>query len=327
MNRDGDLLREPPDFLTESPLYLCWPESHHVETRVGVGLIPDLVIHAHIGLSHFGYRQNEWRGIIIANDRAEAGVLAKALDPALITIPSKSGTLRKARNAVWTVPDPRDPSRMLVVKQPVRMSYYKRLVDRMKPSKALRSWNGTCELLRRGIDSAKPLAYFEHAADRSLMRNMYLCEFVESDFTVREIFAAFARGARSYQGVADDVMYEELAGHLCLIHERGVHFRDLSGGNILVRKKPDGGLGFVLIDTGRARFHLKKIPLFRSISDLTRTCHKLHAEGRHRFMTLYMDKRNSVFKPAHRIPFHLYDLKCQLKRGLKGGFLRSRRGR
>jgi hypothetical protein len=81
-----------------------------------------------------------------------------------------------------------------------------------------------------------------------------------------------------------------------------------------------------LIDTGRARFHLKKTPLFASISDLTRTCHKLHAEGRCRFMTLYMKKRKMVFKPARRIPFHLYDLKCRLKRSLKGRFLRQRSG-
>ena len=324
--RDGEVLREAPDFLTESPLYLSWPGGDPIKIRSSNGLVPNLVIHAHIGLKHFEYHQEGWHGVILAKNRTEAGLLATALNPQLISIPPKAGTLRKARNAVWTIPDPRDPSRKLVVKQPVKMSYYKRLVDRLKPSKALRSWNGTSELLRRGIDAAKPVAYFEHATDRSLMRNMYLCEFVESDCTVREIFSAFATGARVHQGVTDDEMYEGLSTYLCRMHERGVHFRDLSGGNILVRRKPDGCLQFLLIDTGRARFHLKKTPLFASISDLTRTCHKLQAEGRCRFMTLYMKKRKMVFKPTHRIPFHLYDLKCRLKRSLKGRFLRQRSG-
>jgi tRNA A-37 threonylcarbamoyl transferase component Bud32 len=324
LSRDGALLPEPPDFITESPIYLCWAkDAPPAKVRSDVGPIPDLAIHAHGDRRHFRYQQNGWRGVILAENPAEAELLGQALNPETFVVPPKSGTLRKARNAVWTIPDPRDPSRKLVVKQPVRMSFHKRLTDRFKPSKALRSWNGTSELLRRGIDAAPPVAYFEKVGDRSLMRNMYLCEFVEGDISVRDVFSAFARGERVHQGIAEEEMYEGLSEYLFRMHTRGVYFRDLSGGNILVRRNPDGKLGFMLIDTGRAHFYLRKTELSRCIADLTRTCHKLHAAGRDRFMTLYLARRGMSFEAKHHLPFRVYDAKCALKRCLKGKFLRS----
>ncbi len=324
LSRDGAVLPEPPDFITESPIYLCWPMSAPpVKVRSDIGPIPDLVIHAHIGSRHFQYRQDDWRGVILANDPAEAEMLGQALNPANLVIPPKSATLRKARNAVWTIPDPRDPSRKLVVKQPVRMGFHKRFTDRFKPSKGLRSWNGTSELLRRGIDAARPVAYFEKVGDRSLMQNVYLCEFVEGDISVRDVFSAFARGESVHQGIAEEEMYAGLSEYLFRMHNRGVFFRDLSGGNILVRRKPDGTLGFLLIDTGRAHFYLRKTRLSRCIADLTRSCHKLHPAGRDRFINLYLARWGERFETKHRLPFYLYDTKCSLKRCFKGKSLRA----
>jgi tRNA A-37 threonylcarbamoyl transferase component Bud32 len=155
-----------------------------------------------------------------------------------------------------------------------------------------------------------------------LMRNMYVCEFVEGGLSVRELFSAFARGEYVHQGISEEEVYEGLSDYLFRMHSRGVYFRDLSGGNILVRRKPDGKPGFLLIDTGRARFHLWRTRLPHCIADLTRTCHKLHAAGRVRFMTLYLARWGVRFGARHRLPFHLYDMKCGLKRCLKGKFLR-----
>lgn len=324
LSRDGAVMPELPDYITESPIYLCWPKNAPpVRVRSDAGPIPDLTIHAHCGRRHFHYREDGWRGVILADDPAEAALLRHALNPANLVIPPKSATLRKARNAVWTIPDPRDPSRKLVVKQPVRMGLQKRVTDRFKPSKGLRSWNGTSELLRRGIDAARPVAYFEKVGDRSLMRNVYLCEFVEGEISVRDVFSAFARGERVHQGIAEEEMYEGLSEYLFRMHYRGVYFRDLSGGNVLVKRNPDGKLGFLLIDTGRAHFYRRKTRLSRCIADLTRTCHKLHPAGRDHFMNLYLARWGRTFEAKHRLPFHLYDTKCALKRCLKGKFLRN----
>ncbi|CAG0967350.1 hypothetical protein MTYP_01066 [Methylophilaceae bacterium] len=323
ISRDGELLPATPDFVTESPIYLRWPKGHRVLVKTDARLIDDLAIHAHGDKTHYLYRQDGWRGAILAGNPAEAALLGESLAPAKIGAPPKDAILRKARNAIWTIADPRDPARKLVIKQPVRMHLHKKLLDRLKPSKGLRSWNGASELLRRGVETARPVAYFEMAGDKTLTRNYYICEFVEADFSVRDIFSAFARGEDAYQGIAQDAIYQQLAGYLLTMHGRGVFFRDLSGGNILVRKSGDGRLDFSLIDTGRAHFYQRGTELSKRISDLTRICNKLHADGRDRFMEIYMNRLGREFGFRHRLPFHLYNAKVTVKRAMKGKNLKK----
>ena len=316
ISRDGEILSTAPDYITESPVYLCWPKSRRVTVNTQAKLIDDLAIDAHIGKSHYMYRQADWRGTILAENAAEADLLRFALNPANIAAPAKAAVLRKARNAIWTIADPRDPSKKLVIKQPVRMHLHKKFLDRFKPSKGLRSWNGASELLRRGVETARPIAYFEKVGDKTLTQNYYICEFVAADFSARDIFSAFAQGQKSYQGIGEEEIYKALAEYLLTMHGRGVFFRDLSGGNILV-KNSDGKLSFSLIDTGRAHFYLHGTDLSKRISDLTRVCNKLHSEGRDRFMQIYMSGLGKEFGAWHRLPFHLYNAKVGMKRALK----------
>ena len=317
ITRDGETLPQPVDFATESPVYLCWPKDQSVTVNPDASLIPDLAPHAHAAKTHFLYRKDGWRGAILADDAEEAQLLRDRLDPALIGAPPKETILRKARNAIWTIPDPRDPARKLVIKQPVRMHPHKKLLDRFKPSKALRSWNGASELLRRGIETARPVAYFEQIGDNTLTKNYYICEYIAADFSVRDIFSAFADGATDYQGIAPEAIYRQLADYLLLLHGRGAFFRDLSGGNILVNRLANDKLAFSLIDTGRAYFYLRGTALSKRISDLTRICNKLHGAGRDRFMQIYMAGMNRKFGFLQRIPFHVYNAKVEFKRKLK----------
>jgi hypothetical protein len=316
ISRDGIILPSPPDYITESPVYLCWHKGRSVTVNPKAKLIDNLAVDAHMGKSHYAYRQLDWRGTIVAENAAEADLLRFALNPANITAPTKTAVLRKARNAIWTIPDPRDPSKKLVIKQPVRMHLHKKFLDRFKPSKGLRSWNGASELLRRGVETARPIAYFEKVGDKTLTQNYYICEFVEADFSARDIFSAFAQGQRDYQGIGQEEIYQALADYLLTMHGRGVFFRDLSGGNILV-KKTNGKLSFSLIDTGRAQFYLRGTDLFKRISDLTRVCNKLHSIGRDRFMQIYMQKIGKEFSAWYRLPFHLYNAKVGFKRATK----------
>ncbi len=322
VSRDGEHLKQAPDFVTESPVYLCWPKGTHFEVNKHAALISDLAIHAHIAKCHFLYREGEWRGAILASDTDEFELLKTALNPDNIEAPRRDAILRKARNAIWTIPDPRDPAKKLVIKQPVHMHLHKKLLDRFKPSKGLRSWNGACELLRRGVETARPVAYLEKSGDRSLTQNYYICEYVDADFSAREIFSAFSKGESQYQGVSEEEMYTQLAEYLLTMHGRGVFFRDLSGGNILVSKGSDGRLEFSLIDTARAHFYQRGTILPKRIADLTRICNKLHAEGRNHFMNIYMDKLGKPFSLRWQLPFNIYNAKVVIKRALKGKALK-----
>jgi tRNA A-37 threonylcarbamoyl transferase component Bud32 len=327
IDRNGERPGETMHMLTESPIYLRWPISQTIVTKPGSGLAKNLAIHAHIPtLKYYPFHQNDWFGLMLAKNADEAALLAEKLNPQHLSSPEKSNALRHARNAIWALPDPRNPERKVTVKQPVKMYPHKQFFDRFKPSKAKRSWNGAVELLRRGIDTAQPVAFFEKKNDTTLKQNFYICDYITADCSVGEMFVHFALGNKDFHIVSKNITisaeetYRQLSRYLSLMHHRGTFFRDLSGGNILVRAQADSQLHFSLIDTARARFYTYSAPLSQRISDLARICNKLHWAGRERFLALYLASMGRKVSFRIRLAFYLYDFKVAFKRkyGRKG---------
>jgi hypothetical protein len=315
ISRDGNLLTEGPTLAGESPVYLCWKNNRPVAIQTSADVLKGLAINWHApGMTYFIFRENGWQGMLLARDAAEASLLLQAIHPERMTAPSRETTLRHARNAIWSIDDPRRKGGRLVAKQPVKMHLHKKFLDRFKPSKGLRSWSGTNELLRRNIDAAAPVAYFEKTGDITLTQNYYVCEHVDAEFSARELFSAFARGEAAYEGVAEADAYRQLCDYLLAMHGRGIFFRDLSGGNILIRKEAEGKLKFCLIDTGRLHAFNRPLPIGKRVSDLVRICNKLHWPGREQLVGLYMAGLGRNFGWWQRLPFLLYDMKVVLKR-------------
>ncbi len=79
-------------------------------------------------------------------------------------------------------------------------------------------------------------------------------------------------------------------------------------------------LEFSLIDTARIHSFNHSIPFKLRIADLTRACHKLHGEGRQRFMQMYLALSGRQLNLPIKLRFWLYDGKVKLKRtiGRKG---------
>lgn len=316
-NHLGESRLSIPEVITESPLYIHFPANADIETSQNVSLCNNVAIHAHIAdKSYFEINTNGWRGLLLAKNKTEAEHLMVALQPQDMVAQKRTQSLRYARNAIWTIQDPRNNEHKLVVKQPVTMHAHKKWLDRNKPSKALRSWNGACELLRRGVANATPVAYLERIDDRSLMQNYYVCEFVDATCSLRDALNAFAKGQESIEGIMPQTLYPALCDFIFNMHSRGVFFRDLSSGNILITKE-ENYLHFSLIDTARARFYSQGTPLNERLSDLTRACNKMPVGGREWLMREYMRKMGKTFGSRQRFPFHLYDTKVFLKRYTK----------
>ena len=327
MHRDGHKLDIAPDIISESPIYLRWPKGSAVTVKDNRALAKDLAIHAHIrDLQYYRFHQDGWFGLVLAKDPNEAALLAQQLHPAGLASPDKNGALRHARNAIWALPDPRDAASQVTVKQPVKMYPHKAFLDRFKASKAKRSWNGAVELLRRGIDTAHPVAFFEKENDTSLKQNFYICDYVKADCSVGEMFVHFAQGNKEFLfadrniSVSAEETYAQLAHYLHQMHHRGTFFRDLSGGNVLVQVQDNHELHFSLIDTARAWFYNHPAPVKYRISDLTRICNKLHWAGRERFLGLYLANIGRKLTFRIKLAFYLYDFKVAFKRkyGRKG---------
>lgn len=327
IHRDGHSLATAPQILNETPIYLRWPINQTITIKPDAALVEDLAIHAHIqGLQYYPFREDGWFGLILARNVDEAALLGQQLHPANLNSPQKNAALRHARNAIWAVPDPRDPSRNVTVKQPVKMYPHKQFLDRFKPSKARRSWNGALELLRRGVNTAHPVAFFEKEHDTTLKQNFYICDYVSTDCSIGEMFVHFAKGNKDFYIAAKNVTisaeetYKQLAQYLHQMHRTGTFFRDLSGGNVLVEVLNDKELHFSLIDTARARFYTHGAPIKERIADLTRICNKLHWTGRKRFMGLYLANIGMKLTFQVKLAFYLYDGKVAFKRkfGRKG---------
>ncbi len=319
LNRDGETLAETPELITESPIYLLWDAA--APTTLSPALAKDVTIHAHVkNLQYFEFKYADWQGLVLAGNQADAELLMQKLHPDTLHAPNKDGALRHSRNAIWAVPDPRNIAEQLTAKQPMKMYPHKAFLDRFKPSKAKRSWNGAMELMRRGVGTAQPVAYFEKVNDSTLKQNFYICEFVKADANIGQIFAAYVRGEFDYLGLNPESVYAQLAQYFHTMHSRGVHFRDLSGGNVLVNIASNKTLSFALIDTARIHAYNHGIAFNLRIADLTRACHKLNWAGRERFMQIYLALSGRQFTWQNRLQFKLYDFKVWLKRtiGRKG---------
>lgn len=326
LHRDGMPLTTNLDLITETPIYLIWDNEDAISLVSQVATQPKLTSKVSIdrhtqGQHYFKFEQNGWQGLVLARNNDEAQLLMQTLHPEQLQSPNKDKALRHARNAIWAVADPRKPLQQLTIKQPVKMYPHKAFLDRFKPSKAKRSWNGAMELMRRNIATAPPVAYFEKVGDLSLKQNFYVCEFVKADCTVGQLFSAFASGENSYLGVTTEEVFVQLAQFCNNIHNRLIYFRDLSGGNVLVKILAENQLQFSLIDTARLHsFNHPPFPVKHRIADLTRICHKLDWKNRERFMQIYMGLTGRKFTWQHKFQFHCYDFKVGLKRriGRKG---------
>ncbi|AKR42072.1 hypothetical protein ACJ67_00465 [Methylophilus sp. TWE2] len=312
-NRDGEPVQDV-QMLTESPLYLVWQQPEQIVLRTTRPKLSGTIIHAHIaGQQYFPIEEGDWRGMILAESAAQAQQMWQAWHPETLLPPTKSEALRHARNAIWPLPDPRDETQQITVKKPVRMYWHKTWLDRHKPSKAKRSWNGAMELLRRGVGTAMPLAYFEHANDTTLRGNFYISAYVPHEFAISKAFLAFKQGASEFEGIAADTLYHAFARFCLHMHNSGIYFRDFSGGNILVQHQGDN-LHFVLIDTARLQATATATLINKRLADLTRALHKLHWDGRKQFLQIYLGMTGRRLGWQFLWPFYLYDLKVWLKR-------------
>ncbi len=317
LDRDGNTLSEPPTLFSEALIYASWPKSLTPTLSPQARALPGLRIHRHEGKLHFYYRSPDWHGMVLASNRAEADILMKGLRPDMLQTPAKraDNALRHARNAIWTVTDPRDAHKQLVVKKPIKHHLHKKLLDRLKPSKAVRSWSGAAELLRRGVDTARPVAWFEARGD-NLTENWFVCEKIEGGQSVGAIFSQLRSGKAPQRLQDTHILYEMLAAELHRLHDKGVFFRDLSGGNIMMRSGDK--VQFALIDTARLRAGKPgSVNLRQRMADLVRACHKLSPPEQQTFIQCYfaVDKR----PPPACVRYHLaaYALKTRLKRQIR----------
>ncbi len=314
-DRDGRRLPAAPAFFGESPTYFTWNQPLELTLRPHpVPGIWRLAWHQPPLTTPTPLRAGPWQGIY--QTRAENGA---AIDPAALlaaaVTPSDTPMLRAGRNQVWRIPAPWQPGHDIVIKQFKVPGLWRRCLDYGKPPKAIRSWNGAQELLRRGLPTPAPLACL--LPSQNGQPAFYICADFHPDYSVRDIFTALSRSTRPVPDMTPADWYASISAFLARMHDRGVFFRDLSAGNLLLRRGGDGAIEYALIDTARARFLPRPLPLRQRLADLKRICHPLPWPERRAFLDAYMRAGGRAFQPWMLLPLLVYDWKHRLKRAIK----------
>lgn len=167
------------------------------------------------------------------------------------------------RNRVGVVALPQQDGRKVDI---VIKEFRSRGVNRLKSlflrGKALKSWRGAAALIERGIETPPPVAYLEKRKGVFLGQSFFLAERVSGVEEVRLLFPELPPSELRRLLVS-------LSQYLSSCRNKGILHRDLSDGNILVKKDKSGEFMFYLIDTNRIRVK-KRIGLLSGIKSLVR---------------------------------------------------------
>ncbi len=187
-----------------------------------------------------------YRGFVAA-EYADPAFLA-ALDPPE-SLWSKPGAeiLSEGRNRVGRLPLSLSSGAAVDV---IVKEFSSRGANKLKSlvlaSKAERAWRGAVALAENGLGTAPPIAWLAKRRRGFVERSFFLSGRIAGAVEVRGLFRDLP--ARDLAPLLN-----ALARFLSAVHSRGILHRDLSDGNVLVRKSEAGAFEFFLLDTNRVR--------------------------------------------------------------------------
>lgn len=323
LNALGEPLPQPA-VVSEHPLFIDLPGPHQTPicNSLHSSKTRDIVHLSSPALQSCPYADEHWVGArMLREDRQlEDLPLADTLLPQHIPSLGETQVLRDKRNRLWNVQDPRGSGGHVTVKLN-RVKGAKRVTYRFRPSKGRRHWDNACRMLRRGVHTPMPVAFYEAPQNAGIRDSWYLCEFVPNAFSARDVYAAFRDGSEDFRGLDKNAWFSLLAGFVCNMHNQQVIHRDLSAGNLLLEQLADGAIRPQAIDIGRARIWSgpgSRVRHRHRMLDLIRIAYKLDWPDRYRFIQHYEGHLGKSLSPLWRIPFIYYDSKQRLKKAIKG---------
>jgi hypothetical protein len=312
---------ESPVIVNERPLFIYFPgltKNTMPEHGLDVSHTWDdgLIYLSQPGIQGIPWQNRAWRGAYTASDQRSALSLGNALQPENIVCLPELAVLRDRRNRLWNIAHPLDPRQQLTVKYN-RPSSVKRIAHYFKPSKGRRHWDAASTMLKRGINTPVPVAFYERHRRSGIYESYYVCQFIPEAFSARQVCAAFRQGEAEFRGLDKHQWFELLTGFICRMHDAWILHRDLSVGNLLLTQDVDGLVTPYLIDVGRVYLSPKPLAGRQRILDLMRICYKLDWPDRNLFIQAYCKHWNTSFLPYWRLALSYYDFKQGGKKAVK----------
>lgn len=309
--------------LSETPIFIRFNSPQRLKLtalQIQQLVMPANPIFAAIqNVEFIPYQTNEWRGAVAINSGEDLSTKINSMLPENLLALPQLGVHRDQRNKVWSSKNPADPKHTIIIKQN-RATGIRKLSYRFKASKGECHWNNASEMIRRGISSPTPIAYFERTNNAAIRHNYYVCDYVADAFSARDAFTAFAQGKQEFAGFSKQIVFQALARYTCKMHNRKIIHNDLSGGNLLMTKTDNNQINVTAIDIGRATVlapKAKKVTQKMRLIDLCRLCYKLDWPNRTAFMKVYFKEYGQAFDAGWSRPLKYYDWKQKTKHKVK----------
>lgn len=137
-----------------------------------------------------------------------------------------------------------------------------------KLSKAKKSWNNACHLIKHEVHTPKPVAIVERYKDATLEESYFITTFESDTVTFTQQLGHLFRNDPNCEKFIN--LLQVTAENIKKMHDSGMQHRDLGNQNILMRKSGNNSWTNVMfIDLNRARV-LKTLTLKQRAKDLSR---------------------------------------------------------
>lgn len=335
VNSLGEKLNFIPTVISEQPLFILLPSEKN-DLRPSVDAIKSVVANGNIMMSVAGQQSvpvnlESWRGAVILKDTMDITTVSESLLPENILGRQVNRVLRDTRNKLWTVnetpvesgsdmnsvsPNNDDGSQLTIKLN--RAKGIKKFTYRFTNSKGKRHWDNASHMLRCGVKTPEPVAYFERYRNSGIEENYYICRYVENAFSARDVFTAVNKGDDSYRGLSKDQWFSQLTGFICSMHNQRIIHGDLSSGNLMLAMNDLGVVELYMIDIGRAKIGLKeRLSTRQRFIDLMRIAYKLNWADRELFIKHYYRCSGMSVPLWWRLPLYFYESKQTIKKSIK----------
>ena len=189
----------------------------------------------------------------------------RLIDPSAAT-----RTLHWGRNYLYAAQLETPGGTVPVVVKQFRNQGWRKVLERwLRGSKAERSWRAALAMAAAGIATPEPILLVE--SDLADGPSFFISRRIEPAFEVRQFFRRLEgrADAGSFPEVEPGAFLDQLGAFCRRLHDAGIHYRDLSMGNVLVRPGAGRGLEMLLVDCNRARVG-KRLGVFRRSRDICR---------------------------------------------------------
>ena len=181
--------------------------------------------------------------MILAMELAPGKISPETLRTLPALFSQKGETIHQARNHVKVI---ELDGILTVVKSFRPPNLFRRVGYALRgTTKAQISYENALRLLELNIDTPEPLAYLVMKKEGKLL-SYYLSRRYEYDFTLKPVL-------RDPSFPHREEILQSFGRFVALLHQKGIWHRDLSQGNLLIRKTLKGW-SFALVDLNRIRF-------------------------------------------------------------------------